>query len=44
MHCLARSKKEDFVKIRKQNKDTMIFNKTGLLIDSIFQERKLNGY
>ena len=34
---------EDFVKLRNQNKDTIIFNKTGLLIDPYFLEQKLNG-
>ena len=33
---------EDFCKkLRKQNKDTMIFNKTGLLIDPYFSGTKL---
>ena len=36
---------EEFCKkLRKQNKDTMVFNKTGLLIDSTSLEQKLNGY
>ena len=33
---------EDFCKkLRKQNKDTMVFNKTGLLIDSYFSGTKI---
>ena len=31
-------------KLRKQNKETIIFNKTGLLIDPIFLQQKLNGF
>ena len=31
----------DLKKLRKKNKDTMIFNKTGLLIDSYFSGTKI---
>ena len=35
-------RQEEFCKkLRKQNKDTMIFNKTGLLIDSYFSGTKI---
>ena len=37
--------RKNFVKnLRKQNKETLIFNRTGLLIDSYFSELRLNGY
>ena len=38
-------RQEEFCKkLRKLNKDTMIFNKTGLLIDLISLALKLNGF
>ena len=32
---------KSFVKLRKQNKDKIVFNKTGLLIDSYFSGTKI---